>query len=87
MLKLGFREVRVEVVFPDRIYVNLQEKESQLGEDLGRDQQGVYALQRYHRAFEADLQPLGNQVWNGLFIYILVEVIVLGIKRVKIEVV
>ncbi len=40
----------------------LQEKESHLGEDLGRDQQGVYALQRYHRAFEADLQPLRNQV-------------------------
>eukprot|EP00795_Rhopilema_esculentum_P013447 gene13447-4319_t len=40
----------------------IQEKESQLGEDLGRDQQSVYALQRYHRAFEADLQPLGNQV-------------------------
>ena len=40
----------------------LQEKESQLGDDLGRDQQSVYALQRYHRAFEADLQPLGNQV-------------------------
>eukprot|EP00794_Sanderia_malayensis_P017794 gene17794-19571_t len=40
----------------------IQDKEAHLGEDLGRDQPSVYALQRYHRAFEADLQPLRSQV-------------------------
>jgi len=40
----------------------IQDKENSLTEDLGRDQQSVYTLQRYHKAFEADLQPLGAQV-------------------------
>lgn len=42
--------------------VMIQEKENSLTEDLGRDQQSVYALQRQHKAFEADLKPLGLKV-------------------------
>ena len=44
--------------------VMIQEKDDSLTEDLGRDQQSVYALQRHHKAFEADLQPLGLKVWD-----------------------
>lgn len=44
--------------------VMIQEKDSSLTEDLGKDQQSVYALQRHHKTFEADLQPLGIQVEN-----------------------
>ena len=40
----------------------IEDKEISLTEDLGRDQQSVYTLQRQHKAFEADLQPLGVQV-------------------------
>jgi len=40
----------------------IQEKDDSLTEELGRDQQSVYALQRLHKAFEADLQPLGQKV-------------------------
>jgi len=40
----------------------IQDKEKQLTDELGRDQQAVYTLQRQHKAFEADLQPLGVQV-------------------------
>ena len=40
----------------------IQEKESSITDDLGRDQHGVSALQRHHKTFEADLQPLGVKV-------------------------
>jgi len=42
--------------------VMIEEKDESLTEDLGRDQQSVLALQRLHKAFEADLQPLGQKV-------------------------
>ena len=42
--------------------IMIEDKEISLTEDLGRDQQSVNALQRQHKAFEADLQPLGVQV-------------------------
>lgn len=42
--------------------VMIQDKAKNLTEDLGRDQQSVYTLQRKHKTFEADLQPLGQQV-------------------------
>ena len=42
--------------------VMIEDKEKQLTDDLGRDQQSVYTLQRQHKAFESDLQPLGVQV-------------------------
>ena len=47
--------------------VMIQDKEKHLTDDLGRDQQSVYTLQRHHKAFEADLQPLGVQVRNNFF--------------------
>ena len=47
----------------------ITDKEKQLTEDLGRDQQGVYTLQRQHKAFESDLQPLGIQVIETAHLY------------------
>lgn len=42
--------------------VMIEEKDNSITEDLGRDQEAVFALQRHHKTFEADLQPLGVQV-------------------------
>lgn len=42
--------------------VMIKDKAKNLTEDLGRDQQSLYTLQRKHKTFEADLQPLGQQV-------------------------
>ncbi|XP_065656363.1 spectrin beta chain, non-erythrocytic 1 isoform X4 [Hydra vulgaris] len=46
----------------------IDEKEKTITEDLGRDQQSVYTLQRYHKAFESDLKPLGLQV-EGIHVF------------------
>jgi hypothetical protein len=40
----------------------LQEKESQMPEDLGKDLNSVDRLKRLHETFEADLAPLEKQV-------------------------
>ena len=47
----------------------IQDKESSLMEDLGRDQQSVFALQRMHKAFEVDLQPLGEKVFYLIHLF------------------
>ena len=54
-MHLYFQEAKLTLVM-------IEEKRETLNEDLGRDQQSVFALQRLHKAFEADLQPLGQKV-------------------------
>lgn len=54
-MHLYFQEAKLTLVM-------IEEKGESLNEDLGRDQQSVFALQRLHKAFEADLQPLGQKV-------------------------
>lgn len=42
----------------------IHEKENLLTDDLGRDLNSLHQLQVVHQGFEADLAPLGNQVWH-----------------------
>lgn len=52
-----------QVVFKMAILsLSLQEKESQMPEDLGKDINSVDRLKRLHETFEADLAPLEKHV-------------------------
>ena len=59
-MHLYFQESKLTLVM-------IEEKGETLVEDLGRDQQSVLALQRLHKAFEADLQPLGQKVSKSFY--------------------
>ena len=41
---------------------DIQEKQQEMSEELGKDQQSVAILQRKHVSFQSDLSALGQQV-------------------------